>query len=74
MQGDDIEAIEPEETPEQAAARRRKPWITLGAIALAVVLLLGLYVFLSRPEPPPASGATRSPRHIRELMAPVVGR
>lgn len=63
-----------EETPEQAAARRRRPWITMGAMAAAVFLLVALYVILTRPDAQPGTGVNLSAKRIFEVMAPVVGR
>ena len=62
------------ETPEQAAARRRKPWITIGAMGAGVVALLALYVLFTRPPPEPGTGVTLSAKRIFDVMAPVVGR
>lgn len=62
------------ETPEQAAARRRRPWITIGAMALGVFVLVALYLFFTRPPPEPGTGVTLSAKRIFEVMAPVVGR
>lgn len=63
-----------EETAEQAAARRRRPWITIGAMVGGVFVLLAIYIFLTRPDAQPGTGATLSAKRIFEVMAPVVGR
>src|SRR5215208_1541811 len=75
MQGDPTEPPEAlDDSPKAVAARHRKTWLTLGAIAGAVVVLIGLYLLVSRPDPEPGTGATLSARRITEVMAPLVGR
>jgi S1-C subfamily serine protease len=72
MHGDPTEPLD--DSAQAVAARHRKSWLTLGAIVGAVVVLIGLYVLVSRPDPEPGTGATLSARRITEVMAPLVGR
>jgi hypothetical protein len=63
-----------DDSPQAVAARHRRTWMFLGGVVVAVVVLVGLYSWITEPPPAPGSGEKLSAREIAAVMKPLVGR
>lgn len=72
MQGDPQNRED--DSPEAIASRHRRTWLFLGGVVVVVVVLLGLYSWITEPPPAPGTGEKLSARAIAAVMKPLVGR
>jgi hypothetical protein len=63
-----------DDSPQAVAARHRRTWMFLGGVVVAVVVLVGLYSWITEPPPAPGSGEKLKAREIAAVMKPLVGR
>jgi|KBSSwiStaDraftv2_1062776.scaffolds.fasta_scaffold59235_4 hypothetical protein len=63
-----------DDSPQAVAGRHRRTWMFLGGVVVAVVVLVGLYSWITEPPPAPGSGEKLSAREIAAVMKPLVGR
>ena len=63
-----------DDSPQAVAARHRQTWIMLGSVVGVLVLLVAIYLFITKPGPLPASGSNLSAHQLAEAAKPWVGR
>jgi hypothetical protein len=72
MEGDPQEELP--DSPQAIAARHRQTWLMLGSVVGVLAVLVGLYMFFTRPAPLPGTGENLSAHQLAEAAKAWVGR
>jgi hypothetical protein len=62
-----------DDSPQAVASRHRRTWMFLGGVVVAIVVLVGLYSWITEPPPEPGSGEKLGAKAIAAVMKPLVG-
>ena len=63
-----------DDSPQAVAARHRQTWLMLGSVVGVIVVLVAIYMFITRPAPAPGSGENLSAHQLAEAAKQWVGR